>query len=272
MTAGRGARDVGAGGAEYGGAAGVTAKPAGLASLARRLPPPIRGWLARLAGRTPPRGAVRFGDLRRTAPISRAFGFDRGLPVDRWYIERFLAEHAEDVRGRVLEVGDDGYTRRFGGARVVQCDILHVDASNPKATIVADLADAGHVPSAQFDCIIVTQTLHLIYDVPGALGTLRRLLRPGGACLATVPGISQTDAGEWGESWYWSFTPRALERRVREAFTGEQVTVAGHGNVLAACAFLQGLAAEELSPVELAVHDPCYPLVVTCRAVRGSDG
>ena len=49
-------------------------------------------------------------------PVSRSFGFDRGTPVDRRYIEQFLARHAAAIRGDVLEVGDDGYTRRFGGA------------------------------------------------------------------------------------------------------------------------------------------------------------
>ena len=87
-------------------------------------------------------GAVDFGDLRRTAPISRKFGVDRGLPVDRFYIERFLEAEADSIRGQVLEIGEDTYTRRFGGQRVTGNDVLHVTGDNPAATIVADLADA----------------------------------------------------------------------------------------------------------------------------------
>ena len=59
----------------------------------------------------PPVGTVRRLGLRRTEPISRAYGFDRGTPVDRHYIEAFLQRHAPspdysagDIRGRVLEV------------------------------------------------------------------------------------------------------------------------------------------------------------------------
>src|SRR4029453_14668409 len=44
------------------------------------------------------------GTLRRTRPLSNDFGYDRGTPVDRYYIERFLARHQSDVKGRVLEV------------------------------------------------------------------------------------------------------------------------------------------------------------------------
>src|SRR5437867_552274 len=132
--------------------------------------------LARWRGRSywPSVGRVRFGDLRRCTPISRDFGFDRGLPVDRYFIERFLARHAQDIRGRVLEIGDNTYTRRFGGDRVVVSDVLHVSEGNPLATFVGDLTMADHIPSEAFDCIIVTQTLQLIYDVPAALATLCR--------------------------------------------------------------------------------------------------
>ncbi|NIV33023.1 MAG: methyltransferase, partial [Anaerolineae bacterium] len=71
----------------------------------------------------PPVGGVRFGGLRRVTPISQRFGYDRGRPIDRYYIEGFLAQHANDVRGRVLEIGDDSYTRQFGGNRVTTRDV-----------------------------------------------------------------------------------------------------------------------------------------------------
>ncbi|HEY8583155.1 MAG TPA: hypothetical protein VIL49_09400, partial [Capillimicrobium sp.] len=48
----------------------------------------------------------RFAGLWRRTPLSEAGGYDRGRPVDRVYIERFLDAHRADVRGTVLEVGD----------------------------------------------------------------------------------------------------------------------------------------------------------------------
>src|SRR5262249_27189682 len=134
---------------------------------------------------TPAPGNIEFGDLRRTSPISRVFGFDRGRPVDRYYIEGFLARNAECVRGRVLEIGDDSYTRSFGADRVIRRDVLSVVDTNPRATIIGDLSNAPHIASNTFDCIILTQTLHLIYDVRAALATLHRILKPGGVLLAT---------------------------------------------------------------------------------------
>ncbi len=240
-------------------------------SIARRaLPLKVRRWLRKRSadGNLTPANGVHFGSLRRVTPISRSWGFDRGLPVDRYYIEGFLARFALDIRGRVLEVGDNSYTKRFGAARVTHSDVLHVKDGNPDATIIADLSCADHIDSEAFDCIILTQTLHLIYDVRSAIRTIYRILKPGGVLLATFPGISQIDHHEWGGSWYWSFTELSARRLFEEVFSGANVEVRSHGNVLAALSFLHGLAAEELESAELDHHDPDYQVLLAVRAVK----
>jgi glycosyltransferase involved in cell wall biosynthesis len=237
----------------------------------RTLPVRIRRWLwAQWRGHQycPPVGRVRFGSLRRLTPISRAFGFDRGLPIDRYYVEGFLSRYADDIGGRVLEIGDNSYTRTFGGNRVTTSDVLHVVEGNPQATIVADLTCADHIPSDAFDCVILTQTLHLIYDVRAALKTLYRVLKPGGVVLATFPGISQISHDEWGASWCWGFTTLSARRLFEETFPPANVKVDACGNVLVAIAFLQGLATEELRRDELDHEDAGYEVVITVRAMK----
>jgi SAM-dependent methyltransferase len=234
--------------------------------MARRLG---QAALRRLKRERPPRpGRIRFGDLRRTAPVSQHFGYDRGTPVDRVYIEDFLARHSAFIRGRVLEIGDNSYTLRFGGAAVTRSEVLHVDASNPHATIVGDLADGAGLPDGAFDCIVLTQTLQLIFDVAKAIATVHRILAPGGTLLATVPGVSSIDTGEWGPSWHWSFTPLSFGRLLGERFGEANLALEAHGSVLTAASFLYGLAAEELTAAEIAARDPRYPVIVAARAVK----
>ncbi len=254
------------------------AVPRAFVTLARAggaLPISLRQWMrAHWWGEesVPPAEHVRFGDLRRLVPISRKWGKDRGgLPIDRYYIERFLANHASDIRGCVLEVGDDVYTHQFGGTRVEHSDVLHAQPGNPKATLIADLTDAQHLPTERFDCIVFTQVLQVIADPQAALNTLHRILRPGGVLLMTASGICQIsryDMDRWGE--YWRFTTLSMQRLLTLTFPASHVRVESFGNVLVSVAFLHGLAAQELEQRELEYWDPDYQLLIAGRAQRPS--
>lgn len=223
--------------------------------------------VAELVGRGRPL-KVDWGQLRRTEPVSRDFGYSRGTPVDRFYIEHFLSANSADVRGAVLEIKDPGYTHRFGDERVTRRDVLDIDSANPKATIVADLNDHSALPSERFDCVIFTQTLQLVYNYRAALSTLARSLKPGGVLLLTVPGITPIAHQDLGDTWYWSFTRVAIERLIKDIMPDAEMRVESHGNVLAATALLQGIAVEDVKAQELAVRDPDYPVIITARVVR----
>lgn len=244
--------------------------------IARRtLPTSVFSWLETQRQNyrdppSPPVGKVQFGSLRRVQPISRQFGFDRGNPVDRYYIEKFLARYGDDIRGSVLEIKDNAYTRMFGGDRVVESDVLDVIEDNQEATIIADLTCADNIPSDSFDCFVLTQTLQMIYDTRAALNTIHRILKPGGVLLATFPGISpiNNDDDKWNGSWYWNFTTLSARRLFEEVFPRSNVKVETYGNVLAAIAFLEGLAVEELHQEELDHRDRNYEVIITVRAVK----
>jgi SAM-dependent methyltransferase len=231
----------------------------------RRLRPVRRAWVDWRRRRPPD-----LGDLRRLTPIDPNWGFERGTPIDRVYVERFVGAHARDIRGRVLEIAAPDYTTRFGSG-VEHVDVLMATAGNPDATIVGDLADAPHIPDDSFDCAIVTQTLQFVYDTRAALATLHRILAPGGVLLATVPGITKISPPEdelYGE--WWHFTARSLRRLAEEAFGEGGVEVEAFGNVLTAAGFLYGLAAADLRPDELHARDRLYEVIVGLRAVKGA--
>jgi SAM-dependent methyltransferase len=242
-----------------------------MATVLRRVANALTGLKAAAARRRlqPGLGAIDWGEMRRVAPISRVFGFDRGTPVDRYYIEGFLEAHAGAVHGRVLEIGDRTYTERFGGDAVDVSDVLHVTGDSPLATIVADLTDAPSIADDTFDCIIITQTLQFTYCMESTVATLLRILKPGGVVLCTVPGISQIsryDMDRWGD--YWRLTDRSARELFETAFPAESVDVAVYGNVLAAVALLHGVALDELTPEELDVRDDDYQVIVAISATK----
>jgi SAM-dependent methyltransferase len=221
--------------------------------------------------RGPPYRCVRFGSLRRTTPIHAGFATSRGTYIDRYYIERFLQDNAAQIKGRVLELSDNNYTLRFGGANVTCSDVLDIRPDHPSATIVADLTSSEGIPSGAFDCIILTQVLNFIYDVPAAIRTAHRILKPGGCVLVSVSGISPIVPEEMAYCGdYWRFTRLSLRRLFEEVFPAECITVESHGNVLAALAFLHGLAVEEFKAEELDYRDPNFEVSILLRAVKAS--
>lgn len=237
----------------------------------RRLPHNLLRWLHRAGlyrNYTPPPGRIQPGDFDRVTPFSADFGFDRGGAIDRFYIEKFLEEHQDRVRGHVLEIGDNAYTIRYGGDRILRSDILHIDHTNARATYIGDITDVPNIPSGEFDCIIFTQTLHLIYDFKSALKTCYRILKPGGCLLLTVPGISHIDRGQWRDYWLWSFTDKSVTRLMSDTFNGSAVKVQAYGNVYVAAAFLYGMGLPEFRRDFLFKHDPCYQVIISAAAIK----
>ena len=211
---------------------------------------------------------IRWYDLRQTKPLSEVFGLDRGLPVDRYYIERFLDDSRQIIRGTVLEIGDDQYSGKFGKG-ITRQEILHFAEGNPKATMTGDLTDLNTLEAGLADCFICTQTLNFIYDVKAAIRGIHFLLKDGGTALVTVAGISQIsryDMERWGD--YWRFTDKSIHMLFSEVFGPENVEVTCQGNVLASIAFLEGISSDELNEDELLFRDENYQILIAVRAIK----
>jgi SAM-dependent methyltransferase len=205
--------------------------------------------------------------MRGLRPVSDHWGFDRGQPVDRYYIDRFMVANAGDIRGRVVEVGAPRYAGSLHGTSISQLDILDVDAKNASATILANLMDADALPAATFDCVILTQVLQHLAEPSVAVRTAMRALKPGGVLLLTVPVISRVYEEQGTPPWYWNFTAAGVRDLFSRHVPSASVDVRAHGNLRVARAFLEGRASDELSRGTLDYFDAEFAVVVTARAV-----
>jgi SAM-dependent methyltransferase len=199
---------------------------------------------------------------RSVQPISTKYGFDRGLPIDRIYIEQFLKDNSRLIKGRCLEVVDDTYTKKFGGRKVTQAEVIDNDKKNQSATIIADLRDMKAVASHSFDCVLITHTFGMIYDFEKAIKECERVLKPGGYLLVTMSCFSPLFSND--DMNFWRFTPASARRAFGKYFSN--LTVSTFGNCLAGYSFWVGLAAEELNKKSLTFNDPRFPLIVTVKA------
>ncbi len=217
--------------------------------------------------KTVPAGNAPVNESMRLQPVSRLFGFDRGDPVDRHYIQKFLNNNRALITGRVLEIGDNEYTKKYG-TNVAQSDVLNREPSS-NATIVGDMAKGQNIPESAFDCVIMTQTIQMIYDVKSALRNAYASLKPGGSLLITASGISQIsryDMDRWGE--FWRFTDKSLKSILDEIAIKADITVESYGNVAVAKAFLDGLALQEIAPETLEYNDNDYQVTLAARVCK----
>ncbi|GBD98062.1 hypothetical protein BMS3Abin07_00070 [bacterium BMS3Abin07] len=216
---------------------------------------------------------------RYQTPISDNFGFDRGKPIGRYYIEKFLDNYKGDIQGNVLEVQESVYTHKFGQDRVIRSDVLDIMVENPNATIYGNLETGEGIPINFFDCIIITHVYQYIYDVKAAITNSYNALKPGGILLAVLPGLLQIARSKQISIYvdneyidrfkdYWRFTDASASYLFGEIFQYENVIVETYGNVLSASAYLYGLAAHELKKNELDYHDPDYQVLIVIRAVK----
>lgn len=205
--------------------------------------------------------------LWRRSPVSSSYGYDRGTPIDRYYLDHWLRGHGSDIRGAVLDIGDDDHARRYG-ADLSSVDVLNPAPEIPGTTVVGNLETGAGMPERSYDCFLLLQTLLLVYDLRRAAQAAFDTVRPGGVVLATVSGIQRLETG-WTD--YWRLTGASMQRLFAEPFGPENVSVATYGNVMSASAFLYGLAAEELRRPELDAADERYQVLVAVRARRPAE-
>jgi methyltransferase family protein len=218
-------------------------------------------WTARLRCLARGKELPRWGNLRRTRPFSESFGFDRGTPVDRHYLRRFLEANREWIRGDVLEIQLPDCTRRYGR----EVTVAHTVDVDPhfRPTYLCDLARAeGVIPDARYDCFLLPNSLSFLRDLDGCLRQALRVVRPGGVILASGSALGPLtpDVPD-----YWRLSADGWHEVARRIWPGCEVAVESRGNCLAAVAAALGLALEELSEAELDAQDPRYPVLVTVR-------
>lgn len=231
-----------------------------LVTLARNL----RGPIVRVI--SPRRNYFLFATPKKNLnPISTSYGFDRGKPVDRYYIEQFMQKYKADVKGVCLEITDNAYTKLYGGNNVTKSDVLDINTGNRQANIYGDLQKIPHIKDNTYDCFILTQTLLMIDDYEAAIREAKRILKPGGVMLVTLSTMSPV----WNIAHHmWRFTGASANYVFGKYFKKDAYQVETYGNALTGQAFWVGMAVEDLTKEELAFNDIHFPVTVTIRATK----
>ena len=196
-------------------------------------------------------------------PISNYFGFERGDPIDRYYINNFIYENKNKIKGKILEIGDNRYSRNYTGYKKV------IGIVPGKNILIYNLEKKPKKNIGKFDCIICTQVINYTFDFTSVIKNLHKLLNNGGSLLLTCSSttrISNYDKNRYGD--FWRFTDISLKKILVKFFNKKKIKVETFGNVSVCSKFLYGLSTDELSFKELNFKDKNYPLIICCVAKK----
>jgi SAM-dependent methyltransferase len=192
-------------------------------------------------------------------PISTDFGWSRGTPVGRHYVNKFVAEMATGLGGTVLEFGESRYKACF--KTVQQYQVIDV-VPGPSVDYVCDIHDVSSVPEHYFDVIVCTQVLEHVERPVDALRQLHKLLKHDGHLICTVPFLAHI---HYVPTDFYRFSIDAICSALGTA--GFQVLEARNsGNALVTLGSLLGYAAEDFRSKEMEVVDNVYPFNVLAFA------
>lgn len=130
-----------------------------------------------------------------------------------------------------------------------------------------DFTKLETIDSESCDYVICEWQLQRAWNPSYAIGHLKRILKPSGVLVATVPGVVVSSRC-LSEKDYWRFTKLGAQRLFAEHFFSKSLTIVSLGNVLTAAATLHNVPPGHLYPNEFAHIDERHPVVIGIRAVK----
>ncbi len=194
----------------------------------------------------------RFLWARNILPVGTDFGWSRGTPIGRFYVNNFVAEKAQGLGGVILEFGEARYRDYFKD--VEQYKVVDVVAG-PNVDFVCDIHDVSSMPQTFFDVIVCTQVLEHVERPEYALRELRKLLKKDGRLICTVPFLAHI---HYVPTDYYRFSIDAITSALSRAGF-EVLDARNSGNALVTIGSLLGFSAQDFSSSEMAVVDNLYP-------------
>jgi len=210
---------------------------------------------------TIPVGAIDFGDLRRQLPFCPQFGNSRGTSIDRYYLNKFIAQIRSEVKGVMLEIGGRKANRElydFTNATAY----LTMDLKGIDLDITGDAHDTNAVAAASLDTVILFNVLEHCERPWVVVDNIYHWLKPGGQVFCMVPSAQRVHRVPQD---YWRILPDAMDSLFAR-FPRRKLYI--YGNPLTTLAAYFGIAADELSRAELDHQHENYPVSSCIQAQK----
>jgi SAM-dependent methyltransferase len=208
---------------------------------------------------TVPIGGIDFGDFKRAEPFCPQFGNLRGTAIDRYYLNKFVAEIRSEVKGATLEIGGSKSNREFYKfTNTTSYLTMDLEA----ADIVGDAHNPNAVDEASLDSIVLFNVLEHCERPWIVVDNLYRWLKPHGQVFCLVPNAQRLHRTPMD---YWRIFPDALNS-IFARFPQRKLYI--YGNPLTTLAAYYGIASDELSKEDLDYYHENYPVANCIHAQK----
>lgn len=204
---------------------------------------------------------IDLGDLKRVTPLYDLRKGDSSR-IDAYYLKDFISQEVSKSGSKILFSGSNVYSDYLKQDKNINPDNLPFEGEEKF------LSNLVNLPAESFDCIILIQILHMVYNLKTIIKTLNDLLKPNGVLYATFPGTCHHHCWEEDFTAYRVFTRISLTKIFEENFISKSIKIKTYGNVLTAAALLHGVPAAELTFKELKTVDKQYPVIITVKAFK----
>lgn len=210
---------------------------------------------------TVPIGAIDFGDFKRQIPFCPQFGNLRGIPIDRYYLDKFIEAIHNEISGVTLEIaGDKANPERFKLTNVTSYVTLNLEGKD--ADIIGDAHDPKAVDKGSLDTVLLFNVLEHCERPWVVVENIYNWLKPGGQVFCMVPSAQRVHRQPQD---YWRIFPDAMNS-LFVRFPRRKLYV--YGNPLTTLAAYYGIAHEELSREELDYYHEDYPVANCIHAQK----
>lgn len=147
--------------------------------------------------------------------MNRVYLQARNIMLDRK--RRMVEESTGTTGGDLLDIGcGTGYfagTMKKNGWKVtgIEPNVKAREFAKAHASVdVLDPSGITRLPQAGFDCITMWHVLEHFHRPSDYASEIKRLLKPGGICIAALPNCNSHDSRHYGKEWAAWDVPRHL--------------------------------------------------------------
>lgn len=217
----------------------------------------------------------RFINPHNKIPLTRNFGFYRGTPIDRYFINKWIYDFLDEIDSgnklKGIEIGGFDYLKYNSKKYLANELVPKRELKKSKDSLCINLNEPINKDfklKEKYDFVICTQVLHVLENDINGLRIIYKLLKKGGLIIGSTAGtinpISIYDYKRWG--CYRGYSDQGLKSILEK--TGFECQIETFGNFALAYEILNGAVVEDIDQSLFKENDEIFQILHLFKAYK----